>query len=333
MSNSNNSVQYDLLCIGNAIVDMTASIEPEILKEFRVAPGSMTLIDAETVQRLTQNVAITQVSGGGSTANSAVVAARMGIKTAYLGKVAIDEAGEDFAADLKEQHIHFPSKPLGSSKGDEEIPTACCIVLVTPDGQRTMFTYLGACVEFAPEDVLKDVVADSAVTYLEGYLFDRIKAQKAFYEAAKIAHEAGRKVALTLSDSFCVERHRDDFRKFILESVDILFANESEILSLYNTHNLEEALAQVSQETNIAAITRGEKGSVIIVGADRYEVPTRSVKVVDTTGAGDAFAAGFLAGYAKGRDYSECARLGNEAAGAIITHLGARPTDNFALKV
>ncbi|MDF7673570.1 adenosine kinase [Acetobacteraceae bacterium ESL0709] len=332
MSQSTNPSSFDLLCIGNAIVDMTASVTPEILQEFDVVPGSMVLIDAETVQRLTQHVPIAQVCGGGSAANTVVVAAKMGLKAAFLGKVAADESGEDFAEDLKEQHIYFPSVPLGAAAGDPEIPTACCIVLVTPDGQRTMFTYLGACVEFAPDDVLGDVIADSAVTYLEGYLFDRAKAQSAFYESARLAHLAGRKVALTLSDSFCVDRHRADFRKFVQESVDILFANENEILSLYETEDLDSALAQAASETGIVAVTRGDKGAVIMAD-QRYDVPTDSVNVVDTTGAGDAFAAGFLAGYTRGQDYKACARLGNQAAGIIITRLGARPTDDFPLKV
>lgn len=332
MNQSENSPSFDLLCIGNAIVDMTASVTPEILQEFDVVPGSMVLIDAGTVQRLTQHVPIAQVCGGGSAANSAVVAAKMGIRTAFLGKVASDDSGEDFIDDMKEQKIYFPSKPLGAVEGDPEIPTACCIVLVTPDGQRTMFTYLGACVEFTAEDVLEDVVASSAVIYLEGYLFDRVNAQNAFYEAARIAHKAGRKVALTLSDSFCVDRHRSDFRKFVQESVDILFANEKEFLSLYETEDFDAALELAASETGIVAVTCGEKGAVIMAD-QRYEVPTSTVNVVDTTGAGDAFAAGFLAGYTHGYDYKACAQLGNQAAGIIITRLGARPTEDFPLKV
>lgn len=332
MDQTSNSPSFELLCIGNAIVDMTSSVTPEILQEFDAVPGSMVLIDAETVQRLTQHVPITQVCGGGSAANSAVVAAKMGIRTAFLGKVADDESGEDFAEDLKEQHIHFPSQPLGAAAGDPEIPTACCIVLVTPDGQRTMFTYLGACVEFAPEDVLEEVVSDAAVTYMEGYLFDRSKAKSAFYEAARIAHAAGRKIALSLSDSFCVDRHRKDFRKFIQESVDILFGNEDEILSLFETQDLDAALKQAAGETGIVAVTRGGAGAVVMADR-RYDVPTTPVDVVDTTGAGDAFAAGFLAGYTRGRTYDECAHLGNEAAGIIITRLGARPTDDFPVRV
>ncbi len=321
--------RYDLLCIGNAIVDVLATVSAETLAEFGAAPGSMTLIDAPTMARIEERIRIEQVAGGGSAANSAVVAARMGTKTAYLGKVAADKAGDDFTADMKAQGIAFPSSPLS---GTENIPTARCIVLITPDGQRTMFTYLGACVEFTPQDVVADVVAESAITYLEGYLFDRPQAQEAFYQAARLAHEAGRKVALTLSDTFCIQRHHAAFRSFVAESVDILFANEGEILALYETEHLDEALKALSSDVALGVVTRGEKGAVVQAGETRHEVPTKPVKVVDTTGAGDAFAAGFLAGYSRKRSLVECATLGNEAAGHVITRLGGRPDAGFSLK-
>ncbi|MCX5616881.1 adenosine kinase [Bombella sp. TMW 2.2559] len=321
--------EYDLLFVGNAIVDVLATVSTELLAELGAAPGSMTLIDAPKMAQIEQRIRVEQVAGGGSAANSAVVAARMGTKTAYLGKVAADRAGEDFTADMKKQGIAFPSSPL---VGDGSIPTARCIVLITPDGQRTMFTYLGACVEFTPQDVVADVVAGSAITYLEGYLFDRPQAQEAFYTAARLAHEAGRQVSLTLSDSFCIQRHQAAFRSFVAESVDILFANEGEILALYGTENLDEALKALFADVALGVVTRGEKGAIVQAGETRHEVPTEPVKVVDTTGAGDAFAAGFLAGYSRKRSLVECATLGNRAAGHVIARLGGRPDEGFALK-
>lgn len=326
---SSTTPKYDLLCVGNAIVDVLATVSAELLQELGAAPGSMTLIDAPTMAQIEQRIHVEQVAGGGSAANSAVVAARMGAKTAYLGKVAADKAGEDFTADMARQGIAFPSVPLA---GDGTIPTARCIVLITPDGQRTMFTYLGACVEFTPQDVVADVVADSAITYLEGYLFDRPQAQEAFYQAAKLAHEAGRKVSLTLSDSFCIQRHQAAFRSFVAESVDILFANEAEILALYETEDFDAALKALSGDVALGVVTRGEKGAVVQAGGTRHDVPTEPVKVVDTTGAGDAFAAGFLAGYSRKHSLVDCAALGNRVAGHVITRLGGRPDEGFTLK-
>lgn len=324
---SSTAPEYDLLFVGNAIVDVLATVSAELLAELGAAPGSMTLIDAPKMAQIERRIRVEQVAGGGSAANSAVVAARMGARTAYLGKVAADRAGEDFTADMKKQGIAYPSVPL---EGD--VPTARCIVLITPDGQRTMFTYLGACVEFVPEDVVENVVAGAAITYLEGYLFDRPQAQEAFYRAARLAHEAGRQVSLTLSDSFCIQRHQKAFRSFVAESVDILFANEGEILALYETENLDEALKALSADVALGVVTRGEKGAVVQAGETRHEVPTEPVKVVDTTGAGDAFAAGFLAGYGRKRSLVDCATLGNRAAGHVIARLGGRPDEGFSLK-
>lgn len=323
------SPQHDILCIGNAIVDVLASVEPSVIAELGAVPGGMTLIDAETMQAIEKRVTVERVAGGGSGANTAVVAARMGASVAYLGKLAEDDAGKHFAHDIREQGITFPSQPLAASLS---IPTARCIILVTPDGQRTMFTYLGACTEFTRDDVIGDVVASSAVTYLEGYLYDKPQAQDAFNHAATLAHAAGRDVALTLSDTFCVERHRSAFRGLVAGHVDILFANEAELLALYETTDFEAATRKVAVETKLAVITRSEKGAVVIAGEERHDVSTAQVKVVDTTGAGDAFAAGFLAGLSKGRDLTTCAKLGNAAAGDIITRFGARPEKDFALK-
>ncbi|MFT8345366.1 adenosine kinase [Gluconobacter oxydans] len=320
--------QHDLLCIGNAIVDVLAPVGQDLIDGLGAAAGSMTLIDAPTAHAIESRVDIENVTGGGSGANTAVVAARMGAKVAYLGKVTADEAGDHFTRDIREQGITFPSEPLPAADGT---PTARCIVLVTPEGQRTMFTYLGACTEFTPEDVHESVVADAAITYLEGYLYDKPQAQEAFEHAARLARKANRQVALTLSDTFCVERHRAAFHELVAGHVDILFANEAELLALYEVTDFEEAVTQVSAETKLAVITRGEKGAVVIGDGERHDVPTTEVKVVDTTGAGDAFAAGFLAGLSKKHDLVSCAKLGNQAAGEIITRYGARPTEAFTL--
>lgn len=333
MSHSSAATHYDLLCVGNAIVDMLAYVDTDVVTDLGATPGSMTLIDTPTMEKIQKRIAIEHVSGGGSAANTAVVAARMGVRTGYLGKVADDKAGQDFTHDLKAQQISFPSQSLREGDGKEAVPTARCIVLVTPDGQRTMFTYLGACVEFTPEDVQEDSVTQSAVTYLEGYLFDRPHAQEAFYRAAELAHKAGRKTALTLSDMFCVQRHHGAFRQLVKDSIDILFANEMEILALYETATLDDALAQAAQDVALVVVTRGGDGAVVQRADERHDVPTQPVKVVDTTGAGDAFAAGFLAGYSRDKALPECAELGNKAAAAVITRLGARPDASFDLKV
>ncbi|QDH16654.1 adenosine kinase [Swingsia samuiensis] len=321
--------RFDLLCIGNAIVDVLAHVETSVVAELGVTAGSMTLIDAEMAQKIERHIRIEKISGGGSAANTAVVASKMGAKVAYLGKVADDKTGQQFAEDVRAQGLAFPSSPLSQ---EQNIPTARCIVLITPDGQRTMFTYLGACTEFTPSDVDKETVESARITYLEGYLYDKPQAQAAFEQAAQFARQAGNKVALTLSDTFCVERHRAAFRALVAGHIDILFANEAEILALYETSDFDSASQQIAKETQLAVLTRAEKGAVVVAGEDRFDVPTQPVKVVDTTGAGDAFAAGFLAGLSKGRDLQKCAQLGNEAAAAIITRVGARPEDDFSLR-
>jgi sugar/nucleoside kinase (ribokinase family) len=255
------------------------------------------------------------------------VAAALGARVGYLGKVADDGLGQVFAHDIRAAGVRFPSKPLSGGA-----PTARCLILVTPDAQRTMNTFLGACVAFGPDDVEEAEVASAAVTYMEGYLFDPPAAQEAFRKAAKIAHGASRKVSLTLSDAFCVGRHRAAFRDLVRHEVDILFANESELLSLYETEDFATALAAVRAEVGLAAVTRSEKGSVIVAGGATAEVAAVPTKVVDTTGAGDAYAAGFLAAHAKGLALAECGRWGSVAAAEAISHFGARPqTDLKAL--
>ena len=310
----------DILGIGNAIVDVLARAEDAFIAAHGMAKGGMTLIDAATAERIYAAMGPGVESSGGSAGNTCAVAAALGARVGYLGKVADDALGQVFAHDIRAAGVRFPSQPLTGGA-----PTARCLILVTPDAQRTMNTFLGACVAFGPDDVDEAEVASAAVTYMEGYLFDPPAAQEAFRKAARIAHGAGRKVSLTLSDAFCVGRHRAAFRDLVQHEVDILFANESELLSLYETEDFSAALAAVRAEVGLAAVTRSEKGSVIVAGDATTEVAAVPTKVVDTTGAGDAYAAGFLAAHAKGLPLAECGRWGSVAAAEAISHFGARP--------
>ncbi|GBQ93998.1 sugar kinase [Acetobacter nitrogenifigens DSM 23921 = NBRC 105050] len=315
---------YDLLGIGNAITDIVARVDADFLERHGLTPGSMSLIDADRAATLRAQIAPEKESGGGSAANTCAVAAELGARVAYLGKVADDKAGRAFSEDLRASGITFPSRPLDGREG-ANLSTACCVVLVTPDGQRTMNTYLGACTHFSPDDVLADVVGAAKVAYLEGYLFDPPQAQEAFRRAATIAHKAKRNVALTLSDPFCVARHRDAFRDLVHGHIDILFANEDEICSLYQTESFEDAATQASRDASFVVLTRSEKGSVIIRDGERTNIAAVPTTVVDTTGAGDAYAAGFLAGLTAGRSMEESGRLASVAASEVISHFGARP--------
>ncbi len=261
-----------------------------------------------------------QESSGGSAANTCAVAAALGARVAYLGKVADDQLGAVFRHDITAAGVHFPSAPLAGGA-----PTARSLILVTPDAQRTMNTYLGACVSFTEADVDEALVADASVLYLEGYLFDPPAAQAAFRRAAAAAHAAGRQVALSLSDPFCVDRHRAAFRELVKHEVDILFANETEIASLYQVNAFDDAMEAARGDVALAALTRSEAGSVILRGAETVRVAAEPVRVVDTTGAGDAYAAGFLAGLTAGRELAACGRLGSIAAAEAISHYGARP--------
>jgi fructokinase len=314
------SPALDLLGIGNAIVDVLARAEDAFLAGHGMAKGGMALIDAAAAERIYAAMGPGVESSGGSAANTCAVAASLGARVGFLGKVAEDGLGTVFAHDIRAAGVRFPTVPLADAA-----PTARCLILVTPDGQRTMNTFLGACVAFGPDDVDEAEVASAAVTYLEGYLFDPPAAQAAFHKAAKAAHAAGRQVSLTLSDPFCVGRHRAAFRAFVREETDILFANEAELLSLYETHDFAAALAAVRREVTLAAVTRSEKGSVVLAGERMVEVAPVPTKVLDTTGAGDAYAAGFLAAHAKGLPLGECGRWGSVAAAEAISHFGARP--------
>jgi len=239
----------------------------------------------------------------------------------YLGKVADDALGQVFAHDIRAVGVQFPSAPLPASVA----PTARCLIFVSPDGQRTMNTFLGACVHFSAADLDEAAIAAAKVTYLEGYLFDPPAAQSAFYTAAGMAHRAGREVALSLSDAFCVHRHRTAFRRFVREEADILFANESELLALYETDDFAAAVQAVRAEVKLACLTRSAEGSVVVRGDETARVAAVPTQVVDTTGAGDAYAAGFLAGYTQGLPLAEAGRWGAVAAAEVISHFGARP--------
>jgi len=318
------STRFDILGLGNAIVDVVAPAEHAFLSKQDMRPGSMALIDAARATALYDAMPPGTESSGGSAANTCAVAASLGARVAYLGKVADDELGEVFRHDITAAGVHFPSAALQGGA-----PTARCLILVTPDGQRTMNTFLGACVAFGEHDVDTDLVAASAVTYLEGYLFDPPAAQAAFRTAAKAARQAGRQVALSLSDAFCVDRHRAAFRD-LLADVDILFANETEICSLYEANDFAGAAEAARADVALAALTRSGDGSVILRGGETVRVAAEPTQVVDTTGAGDAYAAGFLAGFTAGRDLAQCGRIASLAAAEVISHYGARPQSSLA---
>ena len=312
--------RFDILGIGNAIVDVVARADDSFLSRHDMHKGSMALIDADTAAAIYAAMPPSQESSGGSAANTCAVAAALGARVAYLGKVADDQLGGVFRHDIGAIGVHFPSAPLSGGA-----PTARCLILVTPEGQRTMNTFLGACVTFGEADVDTALVGDAAVTYLEGYLFDPPEAQRAFRRAAAAAHAAGRQVALSLSDAFCVDRHRAAFLELVKQDVDILFANEAEVTSLYEVNTFEAAAEAARRDVGLAALTRSEAGSVILRGAETVEIAAEPTKVVDTTGAGDAYAAGFLAGLTAGRSLPVCGRLASIAAAEVISHYGARP--------
>ena len=266
-----------------------------------------------------------QESSGGSVANTCAVAAGLGARAAFLGKVAEDQLGRVFRHDIEAAGVHFPTVPLRDGT-----PTARCLILVTPEGQRTMNTYLGACIAFGESDVDAALVADAAIVYLEGYLFDPPAAQAAFRRAAEVAHSAGRRVALSLSDAFCVDRHRAAFRDLVGGHVDILFANEAEICSLYEENEFADAAERARRDVALAALTRSEAGSLILHGEKTIRIAAEPARVVDTTGAGDAYAAGFLTGLTGGRTLQVCGRLGSLAAAAVIGQYGAAASAGFA---
>ena len=311
---------FDVVGIGNALVDVLAHADDAFLAEHHLARGTMTLVDAEQSEALYAAMPPGIEMSGGSAANTIAGVASLGGKAAYIGKVADDQLGAVFRHDIGALGVTFESTPVAGAV------TGRCLILVTPDAQRTMQTYLGASAGLAPGDVAGATIAAARITYLEGYLFDPPQAQEAFRLAASLAHDAGRKVALTLSDPFCVERYRQEFLHLVRGHVDILFANEAEICALYEARSFDDALRQVRADCQVAALTRSEKGSVVVAGDGVSVIDAEPVeRVVDTTGAGDMYAAGFLYGITHGHDLETCGRLGSVCAAEVISHFGARP--------
>ncbi len=318
--------RIDVLGLGNAIVDVVAYAEDALIDELDLARGTMTLVDEERIEFLYRRMGPAREVSGGSCANTMAALASLGGSAAYVGRVKDDALGRVFRHDIRAAGVVFES---GSAP--EGPATARCLVFVTPDAQRTMQTYLGACVELGPENVDEELVARADITYLEGYLWDRPEAKAACRKAAEICHRNGGRLALTLSDPFCVDRWRAEFRELVEQDVDILFANEGEITSLYQARDFDDALQQVRREVHFAALTRGPKGSVVVRGDEVHVIDAaRPREVLDTTGAGDLYAAGFLRGLTAGLDLAACGRLGSMCAADIIAEYGARAAHPLA---
>ena len=319
-------IQYDVVGIGNAIVDILGRCTDQFLVAQGAAKGSMRLVDAETVRKLYDTMGPAVEISGGSVANTMVGIASFGGRSAFIGKVAKDEFGGIFAHDIRAAGVTFTTPPDETGE-----PTARSLILVTPDGERTMNTFLGVSPLLNQGEVDAKLIEAGSILYLEGYLFDRPEAKAAFRQAANIAVKAGRQVALSLSDSFCVERHRAEFLEFIRGQVDILIANESEITALYQTKNFDDAARRVRVDAKLVVVTRSDKGSVVFADTKATTIAPQPVRaVVDTTGAGDLYAAGFLFGLSAGKSLEICGRLGSLAASEAISHMGARPEKPLA---
>ena len=317
--------KFDVLSVGNAIVDIITECDEATLEKLGLPKGHMQLVCDKEADKIYQAIGPAIEKSGGSAANTAAGIASFGGKSAFIGMVADDQFGKIFAHDLQAIGVDFTTPPLSGAN-----PTARCLVCVTPDGERTMSTYLGACTALGEDNIDEDLVRASQIIYLEGYLFDPEEAKAAFYKAAQLAKAGGRQVALSLSDSFCIERHRDDFKRFITDHVDILFANEDEITTLYQTDQFAEAGQMCRGDVKLGALTQGAKGSMIIAGDKTMAVPPfPATELVDTTGAGDLYAAGFLFGLTRGQNLESCGALASLAAAEIISHIGARPELNL----
>ena len=314
--------RYDIVAIGNAIVDVISQASDDFLDEEQLVKGSMALVDAKRAQELYRDMGPAREISGGSGANTLAGASTLGRQCALIAQVADDQLGEVFAHDIRATGIDFDVPPLG-----KEPPTARCLIFVTPDAQRTMNTFLGASQFLPPAAVDADLIASGAILYLEGYLWDADEPKAAMALGIDIAQENGRKVAFTLSDTFCVERHRADFLDLICnEKIDILFANEAEIKMLCETEDLDAAIAQTAANVDTLVVTRSEKGAIAVRDGKTYAVAAEPIDhIVDTTGAGDLFAAGFLRGYVAQRPMEECLTIGGIAAAEVISHFGARP--------
>ena len=313
---------HEVLGLGNSLVDILAHAEEDFLLARQMRKGAMTLIDEERAESLYAARDRPTIVSGGSAANTIVGVGSFGVKSAYIGKVKNDALGVAFARDIRAMGVTFATAQAADGPA-----TGRCFVYVTPDGERTMNTYLGASQLLSPEDVDEELARHTPITYLEGYMWDRPAAKEAFQKAARLAHQGGNRVALTLSDAFCVDRFRDEFLGLMRKGlVDTVFANTEEVLSLYQTPDFKSALEALRAEGVLGVVTRSEKGCVVVEGDKTLEVPAFPiVRLIDTTGAGDLFAAGFLAGLARGADYYTCGRLGALAAAEIIQHIGPRP--------
>lgn len=312
--------RYDVVAIGNALVDVIAHADDAFIREHALVKGSMALIDAEQAEAFYEQMPPTIEMSGGSAGNTIAGIASLGGKVAYIGKVADDQLGRVFRHDIAAVGVDFNVAPATDGSA-----TGRCLIIVTPDAQRTMQTFLGAGSTLSPDDVDPGLIAGAQVVYLEGYLWDPPGAKEAFLKAAATAHHAGRKVSLTLSDQFCVDRYRREFQDLVANHVDILFANESEIMSLYEVGSFDEALQMVRGHCEIAALTRSEKGAVIIAGSEVHVIDAEPTNLVDTTGAGDLYAAAFLYGFTHGHDLRTCGHMGAICAAEVISHYGARP--------
>jgi len=316
----------DVVGMGNALVDVIAHTNADFPADHGFVHGTATMVDAPSAERVYAALGPATEISGGSAANTMAGLASFGATVSYIGRVRDDQLGEVFVHDLRALGVRFDVPPATTGAA-----TGRCLVMVTPDAQRTMCTYLGASAELRPADVDAAAIADAQVLYLEGYLWDEPDAKEAMRHAAASAHEAGCRVALTLSDPFCVERHQQEFRALVDHEIDILFANEAEICSLYDAPGFDEALRRVRHRCEIAALTRSERGSILVRGDELVEVPAVPInELVDTTGAGDQYAAGFLFGLTHDADLAECGRLGSLAAAEVIGHLGARPERSLA---
>jgi sugar/nucleoside kinase (ribokinase family) len=312
--------EFDVIGLGNAIVDVLTEADERTLERLDLAKGTMTLVDEARMAELYGGIGPAVEMSGGSCANTTAALASLGARAAYVGKVHRDQLGEVFTHDVRAAGVDFRTSPL-----DDGPPTARCFILVTPDAQRTMATYLGACVELGPDDVDEATVAAARITYLEGYLWDRPNAKEACLKAAALAHRHGRQVALTLSDPFCVARWRAEFADLIAHHADIVIANEVEICSLYGADRFDDVIDVVRNQTRIAALTRGALGSVIVAGEQAYVIPAAPIdRLVDTTGAGDLYAAGLLYGLTHDLPLGACGRLASLSAAHILGHYGAR---------
>lgn len=315
------NARYDVTGIGNAIVDIIGRCDDAYLNKIGADKGSMRLVDAATISDIYSGMGPAMEMSGGSAANTIAGIASFGGKSGFIGKVADDEFGRIFSHDIRSIGVEFASSPVAGKE-----PTSRSLILVTPDGERTMNTFLGISTDLDHGQIDNSLVRDSAILYLEGYLFDRPDAKAAFRAALGEAKKANRKVALTLSDGFCVDRHRVEFLELIRSGVDILFANEKEITSLYETDNFDTAAGKVRHDTRLAVLTRSAQGSVILQDGSVTNIKAERVEeVVDTTGAGDLYAAGFLFGYSKGYALETCGKLASLAAAEVISHVGARP--------